>query len=72
MSLTQVWLGNDFSNWRVSTLGDTGMVCQLSVVCTNFRLHTERSPRARIRLRTLWRPIVTPCVHSEVRSLRLP
>jgi hypothetical protein len=44
------------------------MACLLSVVCTNLRFQTECNPLARIRLRTLWRPIVTP----KVRSLRLP
>ena len=72
MSLAHDWLGSGVSNCLASTLSDTGMVCLLSVVCTNFRLHTERSPLDRIRLRTLWRPIVTPRDCSAVRSLRLP
>ena len=72
MSLTHAWLGSGVSNCLASTLGDTGMVCLLSVLCTNLRLYTERSPLARIKLRTLWRPIVTPRDFSAMRSLRLP
>ena len=72
MSLTQAWLGSALSNWRASTLGDTGMVCLLSVVCINLRFHTGCSPLDRIKLRTLWRPIVTPLMSSAARSLRLP
>ena len=72
MSHTQAWLGRGFSNCRASILGDTGRVCLLSVVCTNLRLHTERSPLARIKLHTLWHPIVTPLMCNAVRNLRPP
>ena len=52
MSHTQAWLGKALSNCLANTLFDTGMVCLLSVVCTNLRLQTGRNPLARIRLRT--------------------
>ena len=57
-------MGNALSNCLASTLDETGMACLLSVVGTNFRLQIERSPLAHIKLRTLWRPIVTPNLRS--------
>ena len=44
----------------------------MSVVYTNLRFHIERTLLERIKLRILWRPIVTPRVRSAARSLRLP
>lgn len=67
-----LYLSSGFSNWRASTLGDTSMVCLLSVVCTNFRFHTVCNPLSRIKRPTLWRPIVMPLMCSAAHSLRLP
>ena len=43
MSLTQAWLGRALANSRGNPLVATGLVCLMSVVCMNLRLHTERS-----------------------------